>query len=154
MKPGWKIPEFPFKCSNVALSDFYLLTFSSFAFSHQESSSMVPRIQQQPLSIFASHFTKVPPVKRKHTHNTQMRAAASVIRPLMEWSRSRCSNVIRSGSEALLFSLDGVSRGHIIAGDVAFPPRVDGASLPPVSFPTRITQETWHKFTYTTGYDW
>lgn len=33
----------------------------------------------------------------------------------------------------LLFSLDGVGRSDIIAGNVALLPRVDGAGLPPVS---------------------
>lgn len=44
------------------------------------------------------------------------------------------NEIIKSSNEVSLFSLNGVSRGHIIAGDVAFLPRVDGASLPPVSF--------------------
>lgn len=43
-----------------------IVTFSRFTFSNQESSSIIPWIQQQPLSIFASHFTKVPPVKIEH----------------------------------------------------------------------------------------
>lgn len=41
-----------------------------------------------------------------------------------------------------LFSLDGVSRGHVVAGDVTFPTRVDGASLPPVSFSARAPAAT------------
>lgn len=108
----------------------YRVTFSGFAFPHQESSSMVPWDQQQSLSIFAPHFTKIPPVERQQTHK------------LPDWyclcyysadTVASDNKVGISGNGASLFSLDGVGRGHVIAGDVACPPCGDGAGLPPVS---------------------
>ena len=125
-----------------------IVTFSSFTFSHQESSSMVTRIQQQPLGIFASHFAKVPSIKRIQTWKCAILKSDRIPTALLisSCARSRWSNeVIISGNDALLFSLDGVSRGHVITRDVAFPPRVDRASLPPVSFSARTTHDTWNK---------
>lgn len=40
----------------------------------------------------------------------------------------------------LLFSLYGVSWGHIVTGDITFLSGVDGASLPPVAFPKERSQ--------------
>lgn len=40
----------------------------------------------------------------------------------------------RGGRSHLLLGLDGISRSHVVAGDVAFLPGVDRASLPPVAF--------------------
>lgn len=39
-------------------------------------------------------------------------------------------------SEFSLFSLYGVGWSHVVTGDVTFLSSVDGASLPPVAFPT------------------
>lgn len=152
-----------------------MITFSSFTFSHQESSSMVPCVQQQPLCVFAAHFTKVPPIKtHEEKRSCSLRSSVTlntlvqnikitlwcffqVVELLMlhmcalmqaMWDEimlvplvclcccCKWSNEVRASNKALLFSLDGVSRGHIIAWDVAFLSCVDGASLPPVSLST------------------
>lgn len=49
-------------------------------------------------------------------------------------------NANKKKGKFLLFSLNGVGRRHIVTGDVTFMSRVDGASLPPVTF----TKETGH----------
>lgn len=52
-------------------------------------------------------------------------------RPFNQSSEQRRSAGRRSH---LLLGLDGISRSHVVAGDVAFLSGVDGASLPPVAF--------------------
>lgn len=50
---------------------------------------------------------------------------------------------MRAGGEekrSLLFSLDGVSRGHIIAGNVTLLACVDGTGFPPVSLSVEVSQ--------------
>lgn len=42
---------------------------------------------------------------------------------------------VREDNEFSLFSLYGVSWGHVVTGDVTFLSGVNGASLPPVAFP-------------------
>lgn len=106
-------------------------TFSSFTFSHQECSPLVPRVQQQPLSVFTSHFTKVPPIKWK---NPQLSDSDEV-------RSCSCYRLYK----ALLFSLDWISRGHVIARDVAFPPCGDGSGLPPISFSATTTYSWWRE---------
>lgn len=92
---------------------------------------MVPWDQQQPLSIFASHFTKIPPVEEGQ--NT-LKSCQSDTAYCSADTVASDNKVEMSGNGASLFSLDGVGRGHVIAGDVACPPRGDGAGLPPVPF--------------------
>ena len=43
--------------------------------------------------------------------------------------------VVNKNLEFSLLSLYGVSWGHVVTGDVTFLSSVDGASLPPVTFP-------------------
>lgn len=44
---------------------------------------MIPWIQQQPLSIFASHFTKVPPAKKEHLNKMLRREKG------LEWLKTQ-----------------------------------------------------------------
>lgn len=55
--------------------------------------------------------------------------------------RTTESDGVKSNEELLLFSLYGVGRSHVVTGDVTFLPGVDGASLPPVTFP--VVRDTW-----------
>lgn len=51
---------------------------------------------------------------------------------------------VGSTDELLLFSLYGVGRSHVVTGDVTFLPGVDGAGLPPVTFPAVRDTEIHH----------
>lgn len=106
------------------------VTFGGFALPHQERPSVVTRDEQQPLSVFATHLAKIPPVERRRRRRKGASGggdhSVACVRGLLWFS---------------LFSLDGVSRRHVVAGDVTFPARVDGASLPPVSFSARAQRQ-------------
>lgn len=47
---------------------------------------------------------------------------------------------VKSVNELLLFCLYGVGWSHVVTGDVTFLAGVDGAGLPPVSFPEEKSQ--------------
>lgn len=108
------------------------VTFGGFALPHQERPSVVTRDEQQPLSVFATHLAKVPPVESRRKRRRRKGASGGG-----DHSVAR----VRGRLWFSLFSLDGVSRRHVVAGDVTFPARVDGASLPPVSFSARAQRQ-------------
>lgn len=57
-----------------------------------------------------------------------------------ETKRMTETDSVQSVHELLLLSLYGVGWSHIVTGDVTFLSGVDGASLPPVTFPGEKSQ--------------
>lgn len=56
------------------------------------------------------------------------------IRAAERRARTASAGGAKERGSDLLLGLDGISRSHVVAGDVAFLSGVDGASLPPVAF--------------------
>lgn len=54
--------------------------------------------------------------------------------------------MVRKDDEFSLFSLYRVSWGHVVTGDVSFLSGVNGASLPPITFPEERNRKEVRKY--------
>lgn len=124
------------------LSPSLSCTFCRLTLPNEEGASGVAVAQELPLCIFAPDLAKVPPAAGKGSapgrHRRGDRGTARARRDTRPWGRWGWA---LSPPRYSLFCLDGVHRGHVVAGDVASGTRAQRPRLPPVPLPGQGNRE-------------